>query len=657
MAKWLAAIIVAFVLGTATAYAWFTFGPGAIAEGPPSERADLRSERAGLRSEPATAAPPPAHTTLAEITALTSDFEQTAALYALLRDARRPTVERLLAEAEDLRPRRERLAAKSILYARYAELDPLAAVDHALKQGTDAEEMVRRIFMAWAKHDLEAALAHANTLQGRLRQGAASGVLAVSEDLDPARRQAVAAMFSLEDTLAFMDTMEQFDGDPAIAWQQALGTESQQVRAQQLLQIGPRWVEQDPEQALAAALELPPGGMLGGVAPFLLEHWVAKDVDAALDWLLAQPQSPMRARLLGVVASAVADTQPQDALALAQTLEGSDRHEVIQAALQAWARKDAPAAMEALQGLADVGLSQEARYSILAQWSQVDPNAAFEWALAQKKTSFENMHLVAMPLQQIARGDPQQALRLAEKLSGLQKQTALASVLGVWAHDDPRAAAEWLETATGDMTQAVSAVAFAFGQSAPAEAFEWAKGLPKESQELALMSLVSAATMSSPDAAADYVSKISDPRLQAEATETLVMGWAQHDPQEAARWVTRNTDAQQRPALYQQLFRSWGFVDRDGAQAELRRLSGQDERDSAALGLVAATAFGDAEFAERIYDGIRGDDAKRDAAQALYRGLLHIDPERAERFRKEAGIEEDAAGPSYRVGRVFRPAL
>lgn len=651
MAKWIAAVIVAFVLGTATAYAWFTFVPGAMAERQPSERAALASD------PQASAAPPPALATLAEITALTSDFEQTATLYALLREARRPTVERLLAEAEQLRPRRERVAAKSILYARYAELDPLAAVDHALEQRTDAEEMVRRVFMAWAKHDLEAALAHLNTLQGPLRQGAASGVLAVSEDLDPARRQAVAATFSLEGALAVMDGLEHFDSDPAIAWQQALGTESPQARAQQLFQIGPRWVEQDPAQALAAAMELPAGGMLGDVAPFLLEHWVAKDAGEALDWLLAQPQSAMRTRLLGVVAGAVADTRPQDALALARTLDGSDRHEVIQAALQAWAQTDAAAAMEALQELDDVGLSQEARYSILAQWSQVDPNAAFEWALTQK-ASLENIHLAVMPLQHIARDDPQEALRLAEKLSGLRQQTALASVLGVWANNDPRAAAEWLETADADVSQAVSAVAFAFGQQAPAEAFEWANALPKKSREMALMSLVSAAAMHSGDAAADYVSQISDPQLQAEATRTLVTGWAQRNPQDAARWVSRNTDAQQRPTLYRQLFQSWGFVDRDEAQTELRRLSRQADRDSAALGLVAATAFADVEFAERIYDDIRGDDAKRDAAYAVYHAMLQVDPGRAERFRKEAGIEKDAAGSRMFLqgGQLFSPA-
>ena len=639
MAKWVAAVIVAFVLGTATAYAWFTFGPGVIAERQPSERAALGSE------PKATAELPPALTTLAQISTLTSDFEQTATLYALLREAGRPTVERLLEEAEQLRPRRERVAAKSIVYARYAELDPLAAVDHALEQGADAEEMVRRVFMAWAKHDVEAALAHVNTLQGRLRQGAVTGVLAVSEDLDPARRQAVAATFSLEEALAVMDGLEHFDSDPAIAWQQALDTQSPRARAQQLFQIGRRWVEQDPAQALAAAMDLRAGGMLGDVAAFLLEHWVAKDAGDALDWLLAQPQSPMRTRMLGVVASTVAETRPQDALALAQTLDGSDRQEVIQAALQAWAQTDAAAAMAALRELDDAGLSQEAHYSILAQWSRVDPNAAFEWALTQK-TSLGNAHLAAMPLQQIARDNPEEALRLAEKLTGMPKQGALASVLGVWADSDPRAAAEWLETATGDVSQAVSAVVFAFGRTAPAEAFEWAKRLPKKSQEMALMSLVSVATMHSPDTAADYVSSISDPQLQAKAERTLVMGLAQNNPQEAARWIRSNTDAQERSALYQQLFQSWGFVDRDEAHAELRRLSRQDERDSAALGLVAATAFGDIEFAERIYDDIRGDDAKRDAAQAVYRGLLHVDPARAERFRKEAGIEiqEDAAG-------------
>ena len=652
MAKWIAAIVVAFVVGATAAYAWFAFAPNGAAIVAAGD-ANTAAQSAG-DPQAATPALSPRHTTLAEITAMPSDFEQTAALYALLRTADETTLQRLLEEADGLRPRRERMAAKSIIYARYAELDPLAAVERVLAQERDKHEMLDRVFTAWGKHDLEAALAHAQTIQGPLRRAAASAALAVSEHLDPARRQALAATFSLQDTFALMDVAE-LEGDPAVAWRNALATESAQARAQQLFQIGRAWVEQDPAAALAAAMELPPGGMFGGLVPFLIERWAERNSDEALAWVLAQPESRTRAEMLGALAGSIAQAAPHEALALAETLDGAARREVARAALQAWAQTDAQAAMNALEEFDDLGLANDAKYSILAQWSAADPRAAFEWALTQK-SSMDNMHLAAIPLQQLAMNDPAEALRLAEELDGMQRQMAVASVVSTWADSDPHAAAAWLESASGDLSQAVSSVAFAFAQRSPSEAFEWVSTLPKESQQVALHSLVSATASHSPEQAVRLIGTIRDAEMRTEATMTLVMGWSQSAPRDAARWVARSADAEQRPTLYHQVFQSWGFHDRDAAEAELRQLRRQDERDWAALGLVNSAAFDDADFAERIYDRIRGEEQKRQAAQALYYGLLQIDRDRAERFRKDAGIEELPEGVAPGVP-AFGPVL
>ena len=654
MAKWIAAVVLAFVVGAAAAYAWFAFAPGAAAI---VARGDANTARQPVSdSQAAKAEQSREYTTLAEITALASDFEQTAALYALLRTADEATLERLLEDAEGLRPRRERLAAKSIIYARYAELDPLAAVERVLAQERDKHEMLDRVFMAWGKHDLEAALAHAQTIQGPLRQPAASAALAVSEHLDPARREALAAAFSLQDTLPLM---EDFEGDPVVAWRDALAIESAQARAQRLLQIGDAWVQQDPAAALAAALELPSSGMFGGVVPYLIERWAEQDADDALAWVLAQPESRARAEMLGALAGGIAQRSPQEALALAETLDGAARRQVAQAALQAWAQTDAPAAMSALEELDDIGLSNDARFSILAQWSTSDPRAAFAWALTQR-SSMDNMHLAVLPLQRIAMDDPAEALRLAEELDGMRKQAALGSIVSTWADNDPEAAAAWLESADGDMPQALSAVAFAFAQRSPREAFEWVSTLPKKSQQVALHSLVSATASHSPEQAVSLIATIRDAELRTEATTTLVMGWAQNAPQDAAAWVGRNADAEQRPTLYHQVFHAWGFHDRDAAAAELRQLRRQEDRDWAALGLVSSAAFDNAEFAERVYDRMRGEEQKREAARMLYHGLLQVDRDRAERFRKRAGIEDQeqlGLGGSPGAPVFFAPAV
>ena len=636
MGKWIAGVIFAFVLGGACTYAAFMFVPENTALGPPDRpAADQPPAGAGANLPAAELA----LTTLADIAGLPSHFEQTAVLYNLLRRAEPPTLERLLGEANDLRPPSESHAAKAIIYARYAEVDPLAAVDRALEEkGPVALSLLTHVFTAWAKQDFDAALAHAETLPSNLRASAATGVLQTSDGLPPDQRSAVAGAFPLEQQLALVDSTGQLE-DPALAWQAALAEAAGPARMMKLRQIAEHWVLVDPLGALAAAAELPGSGMFGDLRPFLVQRWAELDGEAARAWVLGQPDSPARRDMLGTLARAIAARDPQSALALARTLEGVDRRQVLEAALTAWAQTDALAALAALEELRDEGVPQGAQFGIVAGWAQQDPRAAFEWAVAQKIT-MENFPLAIIPLQLMAQSDPKEALRLAEQLEGMRRQHAIGAVVGAWADTDPRAAAAWLESAEGDLSSAVGAVAYSYSQASPAEAFDWLQALPKENQFLAVHSWASAAAQWSPDEASGMIADIDDAELRTQATQAFVGAWAQSAPGDAARWIRSSPDTEARPSLYRGLFQSWGHFDRDGAAEELRRID-RRERDMAALGLIESTAYNDADFAAKIYGRIRNDEAKREAAGLLYHSLMQIDPDRAERYRAAAGVAEE----------------
>lgn len=72
--------------------------------------------------------------TLADIRRLPSDFERAAALYDLLRQVGVPTLEDLLREASESQAGE---ATKSIIYARFADLHPDAAVTHIVATRED----------------------------------------------------------------------------------------------------------------------------------------------------------------------------------------------------------------------------------------------------------------------------------------------------------------------------------------------------------------------------------------------------------------------------------------------------------------------------------------------------------------------------------------
>ena len=630
MGKWIAGIILAFVLGAACSYAVFAFVPEITALVAPSRP---------MSNEPPTRSPAnvpdaqTAFTTLAAITSVASHFEQTAMLHNLLRTADRSTVERLLDEATGLRPPSESHAAKRIIYARYAELDPLVAVDRALgEQGAAGQMLLRHVFTAWAKHDFHAALAHTETLPPVQRAAAAASVLQTREDLPVDHL----GTLSLEQQLALMESGEPPQGDPARAWQTALAEPAGAGRMMKLRRIAQHWVRIDPRQALAAAAALPSNNDLG---PLLIQRWAEFDGESARAWVLNQPESPVRREMLGALAQAITTRDPQSALALAQTLEGAERRQVLEAVLAAWAKTDAPAALAALENLRETRMPQGAQFGIIAGWAQQDPRAAFEWAMAQK-TTMENLHLAVIPLQAMAQFNPEEALRLAEQLEGMRGQHAVAAIVSTWAEGDPRAAAAWLESADGDTSSAVAAVAYAYSQTSPAEAFDWFDALPKQKQFFAAHSWASAAAERSPDEASRLISGIRDAEVRAQATQALVMSWAQSEPQDARRWIASGADAEARPTLYRQLFQSWGHFDRDGAVNELRHL-GQRDRDRAALGLLEATVFDDADFAAEVYGRIRAAAAKREAAERLYHALMQTDPARAERYRKAAGVGDN----------------
>lgn len=640
MNKRIAAPALAFVVGGLCAYSVLAFVPGAFervarspAAQPPLRGAD--AQRAATR-----------FTSLAQIRSLASDFERTAALYDLLRATDPPALERLLDEAERLRPRRERRSVEAIVYARFAELNPVAAVERLLNQGTGDESLLTRVFHVWGEHDFEAALAHAKTLPPDKRVAAATGVLEASEDQSPQRRAAIAQEFSLQTVLARMQTNDLLESNPALAWQEALQEPRGSQRATQLRQIVAVWAQSDPEQALAATAQLQSGDLPDSLRAIVIEHWADANRDAALAWILAQPESASRAGLIAALGRAVAAREPDSALTLAHLFDGVERRAMLEAAFIAWSEADAPAALAALQQLPDPNLPIDLKLQMAAQWAHADPSAAFEWALTQDAT-MQNANLAVMPLQFLAGQDPEAALRMATRLSGMQKQQAIAAIATRWAQDDPRAASAWLESAAGefaadgvgDTDWIFGSVAFSFADSAPSEAFDWATKLPPSYRSEALLGVVSHTATRSAEQASEFIRRIREPELRAQANQAVAMQLVNSDPREAVRWVDQNVDAKQRSELYRHIYQSWGFADPDGAREQLRRLRHAPERDQATLGLIAATVAIDVDSAEELFGLLRAVEAKREGALALYQALLDTAPDRAKRYRQLAGID------------------
>ena len=115
--------------------------------------------------------------TIHEILKLPGDFAQTTALYVLAASQDQDGIERLLAEARSIKRVSESRAAASILYGRFAELDPEAAVEHMVRGDSGFDpNWLYGVFHSWARTDLEAALKRASKLDDRSRQMAGMAI-------------------------------------------------------------------------------------------------------------------------------------------------------------------------------------------------------------------------------------------------------------------------------------------------------------------------------------------------------------------------------------------------------------------------------------------------------------------------------------------------
>ena len=474
----------------------------------------------------ASAERPPSATprSLSEITRLAGDFEQTAALYQLLRGADAATLDRLLVEADALNAARDVRTKKSFILARYAELDPAAAVTAALATTGSDDALVRAVFAAWGKYDHSAALDHARRLPEPQRRYAAVAVLGTAGGLDANEKLEVAESFSVLETFVRMQAQESALDDPVAAWRDAIATYGQspdETGREALWRIAQRWADSDPRSAVAAVAALPASTQRRSWLSSLVQHWARLDLASASVWAEALSPSAERSRLLANVAGVIAADAPQEAIAFAETLGGEAREWAIRAALNAWAEEDPQAALAALAAFDELG--DHARRllwqsQIANRWANQDARAAWDWAVSQSPSP-SRAGLLWNPLGMIAQTDPLEAMALAGSLHGRERRQAmgvalrtwasndvraaanwaartgndpserdehLRNVLGTWARDDPLAALAWVEASDLSSGAAVSAVGQHYATRSPRQAMDWVLSQPLGIQRQAI---------------------------------------------------------------------------------------------------------------------------------------------------------------------------
>ena len=574
-------------------------------------------------------------TSLADIWGRATDFERTAALYDALLVADAADVERLLQEAGWLRLQRERRIAKAIIYKRYAELDPAAAVARVIARDETDERFLATVFATWAQMDIDAAIEGADALEFPAKRQAGIAILAVSEDLPAARKREIARQFYAQHVLTRALDTSRAIADPEGAWLAAVAMPPGGERTQAAWRALSSWVARSPEEALLAVDEFPESRVRDQWRINLVRIWANTDVQAAVDWAFARPPSRQRSELIARAAEVLASVSPLEALELTADIEPHLRRRVSAKAFQTWGRDDPAGALAALEDLAPEQSVSLIRRGLVAAWSGIDPESAFGWAMTQP-LSQDREWLLETPLQILAQASPERAMALADELDDDTRRNITGGILRVWSEADPQAAAAWIDTESVFERDAVRAVIVNYAMLDAEAAYDWVTTLPLSVQRSATPDLMRTIVEDSVPIARRLLERIDDPAARRNAAGALLARWVQSDPGAAVLWIAGEEDSRTRSQLYPTAFQNWVRFDREGAIAAAQDLPTSTRNDATMAMMRQAMFEKDTEFLERLFRDLRGRQTRRNAAGWMVRYLQDIDPELADPYRELA---------------------
>lgn len=420
--------------------------------------------------------------TLADTLAFESDFDQTIAIHVLLANADEAFVLDLLRQAETISPPSQKEAAFSIIYSKYADIDPARALANAegLPVGIH-RRVLMNIFHEWARNDLESALHAADSLEGNQRQTASYVILTSRDDLEPLRRMEIAERFNLQRQLAALNSqlwVEKASENPRLAWQEILNSTDPNLKSWQVrASVAHAWIREEGIVVLDEILaSLSPTDNKNEFISNLLPTLVQVDPQGAVDYISALSNTQQVSNLRRSVFFTWAQKDPEKALESLMAMDFHEKRSLMDFALSQWGRANPRKLLEysdsmpqtwkdsakqhALLGLArtareeaiaylpeidDVRQRHELENRIASYWTADDPRAAIQWFLSlDESDSASRRHHLRQLIVSYTDEDPESALQLASQYSGEKGSSMISGAFDALARVDPQLALRYL---------------------------------------------------------------------------------------------------------------------------------------------------------------------------------------------------------------------
>jgi len=612
-----------------------------------------------------------------------------AALFRLAAEADRRTLETLLTQIAALPDLEGRRVALEALFTRYAEVDAPAAAAFARTLGLPPSALVP-LYTTWARADARAALQALGELDARpaLTLGVAMLDVLGNDGLGVARVLGAAPQIDA-DRFRIEAAIAKSAADPAGALEDILDLPPSKV-GPALERLAVVWVEHDVHGALAAAEDVADEAQRNELKAAIMRTWARTDPDALLDYVLdLDPEHRDEALRTGGL-QAFAFVDPQRALRAAEGVPGDLGAMMKRAALMSLARDDPLAAISLAQSLPATGEREQMLSVIASSYGRTDPEAALAWAQSLYPPSpsavanviasmarvdpdraidlvFETMdamnqrgagpfmslvsngsldaehtakladRLLATPgrapelqmlTQMWATRQPQDAMRWLLAKGNTAPRSAIGQAAAQLARMDPAAAIAYVDTAPPYLRATlISSVADGYAQTDARAAASWIaqhRGEPGYDAAVAAIAQRTAAT--DPSAAARLFGSIN----VAEAPDApqvagrITAEWARRDHRAAAGWAAALADEDSRATAVGTAAAQWAQRDAPGARGWTLGLPTGAARDAAVTQLLGAATASTIDYV--LVDAYSNADARQRGVRDAVRVIAARDP-------------------------------
>ncbi len=379
----------------------------------------------------------------------------------------------------------------------------------------------------------------------------------------------------------------------------------------------------------------------------VFDNWAETDPTTAARMALTIDKPAERREALKIVGQEWAEADPKAVLDwLGETELSSYEREIMRtSALNAYAKRDAQAAMDLLSDL-DPAVRNRALPNAFRQLIEEDPTAALDW-FRNEPDGFAKYRAINESSWVLANEAPEEAIALAREVPEI-KDSVLSSAFSTLAGNDLDLALEQAQAWQDDPQYAniISNIASGYGRKNPEEALAWANGLDENVRSSAVSSVISRLSGEDPTLAISHLDQLGlgaeDP-IYRQATQQIASNWAHQDPVSASEWVATLPDDELRSGAVGDIADRWARIDPVSASEWIGTLEQGQARDQAAQRLVNRISREDPESAAIWAQSIGDENQRNNALSNAYRNWMRIDPEGA-----RAAVEASPLPPEYK---------